>query len=47
MTEFLNAVGPFAYGFLLGYFWYPIYNLCKKIYAEAKLAREQWRNPHG
>lgn len=44
MNDFLNALGPFAYGFALGYFWYPLWNLAKKIVHEAKEARHEWRN---
>jgi hypothetical protein len=42
MTDFLNALGPFVYGFVLGYFWHPIWELSKKIWSEAKKAREEW-----
>ena len=42
MSEFLNALGPFACGFVLGYFWYPMWELGKKIVSEAKKAKEQW-----
>ena len=47
MTEFLNALGPFAYGFVIGYFWYPLWKLGKRIVEEAKLARHEWKNPKG
>ena len=42
MTEFLNAVGPFIYGFAFGYFAYPLWTIAKKIVSEAKKAREEW-----
>jgi len=42
MNDFLNALGPFVYGFVLGYFWHPIWELSKKIWSEAKKAREEW-----
>ena len=42
MTEFLNAVGPFIYGFVFGYFAYPLWTLAKKIISEARKAKEQW-----
>ena len=42
MSEFLNALGTFACGFVLGYFWYPMWELGKKIVSEAKKAKEQW-----
>ena len=42
MTEFMQALGPFIYGFVVGYFWYPLWELGKKIVSEAKKAREEW-----
>lgn len=42
MTEFMQALGPFAWGFVVGYFWYPLWELGKKIWAEAKKAKEEW-----
>jgi hypothetical protein len=42
MSEFLDALGPFVCGFVLGYFWYPMWELGKKIVSEAKKAKEQW-----
>jgi membrane-associated phospholipid phosphatase len=47
MSNFLDALGWFTFGFATGYFWYPLWQLGKKIVAEAKLAREEWRNPRG
>ena len=47
MNDFLQALAPFVYGFVLGYFWHPIWIICKRIYEEAKLAKQQWRNPDG
>jgi hypothetical protein len=42
MSEFLDALGYFACGFVVGYFWYPLWELGKKIVSEAKKAKEQW-----
>jgi hypothetical protein len=42
MSAFLDALGPFAWGFAFGYFWYPLWQLGKKIVSEAKKAKEQW-----
>jgi len=42
MTEFLNALGPFLYGFAFGYFAYPLWKLGKMIVSEAKKARKEW-----
>ena len=36
-------VEPFAWGFLVGYFWYPAWTIAKKIYSEAKYASENWK----
>jgi hypothetical protein len=47
MNDFLQALGPFVWGFVLGYFWHPVWILCKRIYEEVKLAKQQWRNPNG
>ena len=47
MNDFLQALGPFVYGFSLGYFWHPLWTTCKRIYQEAKLARKEWRNSDG
>ena len=35
----------FVLGLVLGYFWYPLWELGKKIVSEAKKAREEWRGP--
>jgi hypothetical protein len=42
MKDFLDALGPFVYGFALGYFAFPLWELLKKIWSEAKKAREEW-----
>jgi hypothetical protein len=34
-------------GFVIGYLWHPIWTLGKRVVEEAKLAREQWRQPRG
>jgi hypothetical protein len=31
-----------VYGFALGYFAFPLWELLKKIWSEAKKAREEW-----
>ena len=45
MTEFLDAVSWLIYGFVLGYFWHPVWTVWKKIWSEAKKAKEEWRQP--
>lgn len=42
----LEALSPFIYGFAFGYFAYPIWKILKKVWQEAKLAKEQWRQPN-
>lgn len=38
----MQALGPFAWGFVVGYFWHPLWELGKKIWSEAKKAKEEW-----
>jgi hypothetical protein len=42
MRDFLQAIEPFVYGFAVGYFAYPAWTIAKKIWFEAKKAREEW-----
>jgi hypothetical protein len=42
MNDFFAALGPFVYGLVIGYFWHPIWEILKKIWSEAKKAREEW-----
>ena len=36
------ALNYLAIGFAMGYLWHPIWTLLKKIWSEAKKAREEW-----
>jgi hypothetical protein len=45
--DFINSIGPFAWGFGLGYLWHPVWQILKKIWHEAKLARTEWSKPNG
>jgi hypothetical protein len=47
MSAFLDALEPFVWGFVIGFFWQPIWKLGKRIVEEVKLVREQWRQPRG
>jgi len=47
MQEFLNSIGPFSWGFALGFFWMPTWKILKKVWQEAKIAKEEWRKPNG
>jgi hypothetical protein len=42
MTDFLHALNWFAWGAVVGYFWYPLWELGKKIVSEAQKARKEW-----
>jgi hypothetical protein len=42
MTEFLNSIAPYIYGFMAGWIWYPLWQALKKIYSEAKKAQKEW-----
>lgn len=35
----------FVVGAVLGYAWNPVWQLIKKIWSEAKLAKDEWSNP--
>ena len=43
MNDFLQAIGPFVWGFVVGYFWYPLWELGKKIFTEALKAKQEWK----
>lgn len=42
MAQFLNDLSWVVVGFALGYIWNPLWALLKKIWSEAKKAREEW-----
>ena len=42
MSAFIELIGPFLYGFVAGYFAYPVWNILKKIWSEANQARKEW-----
>jgi hypothetical protein len=42
----MNSFEWFFCGLVIGYFWYPLWELGKKIVSEAQQARAEWRkNP--
>lgn len=47
MNELMRILELFAYGFIVGYLWHPFWTICKKIWREAKIAKEEWKNPNG
>jgi hypothetical protein len=42
MNDFFTVLGWLSWGFVLGYFWHPVWEILKKIWTEAKKAREEW-----
>jgi hypothetical protein len=42
MTEFVNALVPFVYGFAIGFFYNPLWKLFKRIVNEVKTAKKEW-----
>lgn len=42
MTELKHSIELFAYGFVIGYFCYPLWTIAKKIVSEARKAKEEW-----
>jgi len=42
MTSFKEAVEMFAWGFIAGYLWHPIWTIIKKIVSEARKAKDEW-----
>lgn len=43
--EIKTALEYFLYGVAAGYFLNPLWALIKKIVHEAKVAKNEWRNP--
>ena len=43
MQDFLSALNWFAIGAAVGYVWYPLWDLGKKVVSEAQKARKEWR----
>ena len=42
MNQFLNDLSYVILGAVIGWLWYPLWQLGKKIVSEAKKAREEW-----
>jgi hypothetical protein len=40
-----NNFESFIYGLVIGYFWHPVWNITKKIWIEAKIAKDEWSRP--
>jgi hypothetical protein len=47
MTEFWLATEWFVYGLIAGVAAKPGWDLCQRVWQEAKLARDEWSRPRG
>ncbi len=47
MIEFLIAAEWFMYGFIAGITAVPGWHIARRVWQEAKLAREEWGRPRG
>lgn len=45
MTDFFIKFEYFVYGFMVGILFLPCVSIIKKVIAEAKLAKQEWRSP--
>jgi predicted PurR-regulated permease PerM len=45
--EFKDWLDPFLWGVIIGYLWNPVWQILKKIWHEARIAKEEWRKPNG
>ena len=42
MEQLWNDLALIIYGAAFGYLWHPVWKILKKIWTEAKKAREEW-----
>ena len=47
MMDLWEAVKWLLYGFVTGYFFVPAVTMLRRVYAEFKLARDEWSQPRG
>ena len=47
MMDLWEAVKWLLYGFVAGYFFVPAVTILRRVYAEFKLARDEWSQPRG
>ena len=47
MMDLWEAVKWLLYGFVAGYFFVPTVAMLRRVYAEFKLARDEWSQPRG
>ena len=47
MMDLWEAVKWLLYGFVAGFFFIPAITILRRVYAEFKLARDEWSQPRG
>ena len=47
MIDLWEAVKWLLYGFVAGFFFIPAITILRRVYAEFKLARDEWSQPRG
>jgi hypothetical protein len=47
MMDLWEAVKWLLYGFIAGFFFIPAVTILRRVYAEFKLARDEWSQPRG
>jgi hypothetical protein len=47
MMDLWEAVKWLLYGFIAGFFFIPAVTVLRRVYAEFKLARDEWSQPRG
>ena len=47
MMDLWEALKWLLYGFIAGFFFIPAVTILRKVYAEFKLARDEWSQPRG
>ena len=47
MMDLWEAVKWLLYGFVMGFLFVPAITILRRVYAEFKLARDEWSQPRG
>ena len=47
MMDLWEALKWLLYGFIAGFFFIPAMTILRRVYAEFKLARDEWSQPRG
>jgi hypothetical protein len=45
--DFKAWIEPFIYGLVVGFFWHPFWQILKKIWEEARIAKREWSKSNG